>query len=146
MTRIIKFRAWDKIRKKMVMVDSIHFPLGFVQWQEVAPGEKTNFQSKIENLELMQFTDLKDKNGKEIYEGDIVKYLSFSEHKEYKAEVYFRSGCFLVNKSGLFLSLISMPQQEINLEMMNTRYYLDRQEEYLCEIIGNIYENLDLLK
>jgi len=56
--RIIKFRAWHKENKMM--------------WIEIDLFKGNMGDQKIEDFELMQFTGLKDKNGKEIYEGDVV--------------------------------------------------------------------------
>ena len=81
-----------------------------------------SFMHHFGDKKLLQFTGLKDKNGKEIYEGDIVRIYGN------KAQVIFQSGSFKIvtkNTKGEFLSW---------------RYF---QEE--IEIIGNIYENTELI-
>ena len=82
---------------------------------------------------LMQYTGLKDKNGKEIYEGD------FLEDEAGLWEVYFSDGMFLLDVVRK-ISLVSLgiPDQK-------SRYSLLTFVKG-CEIIGNIYENLELLK
>ncbi|AVQ26032.1 hypothetical protein C4N17_10505 [Fusobacterium periodonticum] len=118
--REIKFRAWDKINKDMFNVESINF-------QERRVYKDTVSYRKFEDIDLMQYTGLKDKNNKEIYEGDIL-FESFGE-RYYK--VVFKNGNFRTEFEGYF--------DEYSFDLIDV--VLD-----LCEINGNIYENSELME
>ena len=77
-------------------------------------------------VDFMQYTGLKDKNGKEIYEGDIVEYKAYMTwHRD---EVKFTNGKFHGQLSGV-------------TEELQSLYDLGLIATLGCEIIGNIYEN-----
>jgi len=105
MTRTIKFRLWQEDEAKMVFPTIFSFPI----------------TDELKYKNYMQFTGLCDKNGKEIYEEDILKWTdpSFKElKKEYK--------------------LLKVPDIT-NISPMG------KQDEKYLEIIGNIHENPELL-
>jgi len=79
---------------------------------------------------LMQYTGLKDKNGVEIYEGDIVKGSAYGK-EIYTGSVYF------YDKAGAFIMKI--------IDNEGAYYRLDKLTFQRLEIIGNIHENKDLL-
>ena len=83
--REIKFRAWDKDAGRMILASTIKMcPIS-------SDGTNTlNYQARLLRYELMQYTGLKDKNGVEIYEGDII---SVNDPKDY-FEVVFQEGAF----------------------------------------------------
>ncbi len=123
MNREIKFRAWDKKENKMFEVSEIIFH--GVKGMDI--NEKNTLGMDLwhisENTELMQFTGLKDKNGKEIYEGDINK-----NDDERKSEVVFYAGGFY-------------------LKFSETEYKaIGSFAPFNWLVIGNIYENPNLLK
>lgn len=101
--REIKFRAWDNEDKDMLLTPDIYL------CQETAEAR--------ERYTLMQYTGLKDKNSKEIYEGDIVRLFNYSQLQVVEWTPYPEVwSCF--------------------------NYY---SEPSYYEVIGNIYEHPDLL-
>ena len=85
--RVMKFRVWDKEKKRMFAVPSLHFGddgsgRTTTYWEKTAEGW-ARLLVMSENAELMQFTGCQDIHGKDIYEGDIVKW-------DYKGLDYIR--------------------------------------------------------
>jgi YopX protein len=115
--REIKFRAWDGKKKDWISKFRIYSDGGKVVGVNHAYG----------NIHLMQFTGLKDKNGKEIYEGDLVKLDEYRHGPEVR-EIFWsnKSDCGFTWHDGLGLIFC-----EGNVEHF--------------EVIGNIYENPELL-
>ena len=116
MTRTIKFRAWDgkKIIEPKVKVEDGDSAIYL---------DDLNFWEKEYGYKLMQFTGLLDKNGKGMYEGDVVRLYSNDELRHEGIIEYIAPKFFVMDgdKSGLILT-----------------------DKY--EVIGNIYEDPNLIK
>ena len=94
-------------------------------------GEDWIFIEK-EKINLMQFTGLKDKNGKEIYLGDIVQSNYFNSEETFIGIVEFEKGCFIVREPDFdYESSFDEPMP----------LYKWLFEPDPCEVIGNIFEN-----
>jgi len=117
--RPIKFRAWDKMEKRMI-------PHNLLMAQQYARPLDDNIFNDDTHI-VMQFTGLHDKNGREIYEGDIVR-LEAGVWSDV-AEVVFNNGCFILKCDYWYWS---------------GRCISAHYGEY--EVIGNIYENPKLLE
>jgi len=114
--RELKFRAWDKKDKKMIF----EFPY-----------DNLKVEHFYVRCEVMQCTGLKDKNGKEIYEGDILRPVKPSP-KEGNRVVIFLDGSFCYNESRV---------------RGNRGYWpLTTPKAKLFEVIGNEFENPELLQ
>lgn len=125
MSREIKFRAWDKAKSHMCFfgpdfdVDDDQFTLSFITPAGMVPP--IGDHDAMKRYELMQYTGLKDKSGVEIYEGDIVvgQGRGFDDRP-------------------LVAAWLS-EAEDIGWNLVN-----DRDVQY--KVIGNIYENPELLK
>lgn len=130
-----KFRAWISEADTMVNdLKGIDFEnetvvLKKFYWEDGFPVEEEVFEVEIGNAILMQSTGLKDNNGKEIFEGDILDY------KGRKA---------LVRWHGSYASFIYRFVDE--LQKRKTEWKPLYLAYIKCEIIGNIYENPELLE
>lgn len=141
--RELKFRAWDKLQNKFlypwpdgftVLGETTCFDLIGQQLKEFTP--KLTTIERLGDVIITQYTGLKDRTGKEIYEGDIIRYKTntdIAKDKFFNAYVYFSvstaTNGFRVRKS-TWSKLLSK-----NIVFNNE-----------IEIIGNIYENTELLK
>jgi len=120
--REIKFRCWDKLKETLVYsscsqaTNDMYFPWGF----------QIGRLGAFANLEFMQYTGLKDKNGKEIYEGDIILFGINAKHQE-------------------IVEWKIIEDHEYG-EPMYIGYDLLPSSEECYEIIGNIYENPELIE
>ncbi|MGK5512342.1 YopX family protein [Brevibacillus formosus] len=136
--RVVKFRAWDPDREKMM------YPMVLNWWEDdgalafrsefVDREEPHECTSKYpDEVELLQYTGLRDKNGKEIYEGDIWQ-------NDGSVYVIFWSKEF----AGFRTKVVQSDYALIKGLVFTLRQYTEAVN--VIEVIGNIYENPELLE
>ncbi len=125
--RQIKFRAWDKEKEKMFVPVRLTFIKGIAGVTHAIGDRDVN--PKSNDYVVMQFTGLLDKNGKEIYEGDVLKgKLSYSNDDGSDAGSEETIGKVEWDRIGWYCRVTDFYNAPSN-----------------AEVIGNIYENPELL-
>ncbi|RWY86315.1 YopX family protein [Pediococcus acidilactici] len=137
---MIKFRAWDNLLNKMLVVYRISFdgPVDGVQvhcyLDDRGAEGSTEYAYDGDGLILEQFTGLTDVNGKDIYEGDIIKF--FGANKKIKAKNEFGIIVYKADRYGAgFNSIIQ--NKEHGYGGINIAQDI---------VVGNVHENPELLK
>ena len=132
---IPRYRAWVKIEKRMVFSDDIltidyenkEIVTQQVYFENGLPDDRDIYCYDFDEIELMQSTDMVDRDGKIIFEGDIVKMSKdvYSEPTYYEV-VRHRGGAYRLESK----------QHGCELWLRHTD----------CEVVGNVYENPELLE
>lgn len=131
--REIKFRAWDLKDRKMYYCVSV--------WDNYCSWDADSFKSEDEAI-IMQYAGIRDKNNKEIYEGDIVtlRRIAYPKHPLQHEETEKH---LLVKWS--FDGFVLYDERGRNIRYHSLRPFR-KEAEMSLEVIGNIYENPELLK
>lgn len=125
--RDIKFRAWDKFSEKWLDLEEY-----VIDPEDGAVGEVSLYEIVDVNYDaiLEQYTGLKDKNGVQIYENDLIK----AKNTLYKVE-WFNTSFWVI------------PEDEHGSSQPISHLYEYGEEKiYKLEVVGNIHENVDLLE
>jgi len=133
MSENLKFRLWNGFK--------------ILKWEEIIKIFKITvfIEEKEDPYKLMQYTEIRDKNGSEIYNGDIVKLYTLELDKEITREEDSQDDFWEIRKhNGAYVMWFSE----------NDFYYIDRNidsmtrdmpDDWNIEVVGNIYENKELI-
>ena len=128
--RIIKFRAWNRKWKRII--DNVLVNPDIIIWTFDVDNSTSEWDYLSDDIKVMQFTGLFDKNGKEIYEGDIVSIMD-CEPSLYRICYWDNNFKWVVENIGKDPSCWANDN-------------LEEFEGYHLEVIGNIHENPELLE
>lgn len=140
----IEFRVYVKDKRKIYNVKEIDFAYKCVKFEE--ENKPTDTMRMFEDVELLQYTGLKDKNGKKIFEGDIISanhypfiddnkqnYVGVIEYIPELASFQYILNCVNPDKNGISNGINEELEANENLIL----------EEF--EVIGNIWDNTELI-
>jgi len=141
--REIKFRAWDKYQRKMY------------SWSKIGGSSSEGhlslwnlINSLSDSLIVMQYTGLKDKNGKEIYEGDVIQNLNcFNCHSSWgdTTDNFPNERVVVFGDSGTPCFRLAFIEENIRDRGTSGLVFCKGNEKNF-EIIGNIHENPELVE
>lgn len=130
--REIKFRGWDSENKKWRYGHFFETVEGIMRCYNIVENREVRFYCSPQSIG--QFTGLKDKNGKEIYMGDIVTFYDFKRDDDYLNRGIILSEDETGDRIGVNIS------NRHSVEMNEIDFNID------VEVIGNIYENHELIE
>ncbi|HAT4354533.1 TPA: hypothetical protein I9140_001041 [Clostridium perfringens] len=153
MSRDIKFRVWDKTSDSMlyqddferVEIDTKNKMVTLIAEEE---SDKSHYVLDYEDgieAEIMRYTGLKDKNGKEIYEKDIVKVTI--NNKTFNAWIVFEMGSFMIANDDITYYIDD--NWNDNVKCLSELAWEQEEFEdriYCLEVIGDTYQNIDLIE
>lgn len=123
-----KMKAWLKKEKKMVAIIGIDLNYQYIRYTDDGNLFKDDYKiADFKDVELLQYIGMKDKNNKEVYEGDILKLRD-------------NHGIQLVKYHDEWSAFILESQKDTSVGVLGL--YFDKED---FEIIGNAYENSELL-
>ena len=145
--REIKFRAWSKLLNKMLSHEDLNKTLKDLTKIEYIAGI---FLPMNSDVEVMQYTGLKDKNGKEIYEGDILSYkhITYTDCSKIEIEeIEDESFIEMINYTPI-ASIVKPHSKNVKCfgyDSINKECLILDLTNNDVEVIGNKFENPELL-
>ena len=136
--RKIEFRAWLKDKKRMVDVKAIDWDKDGNIFSVNYPKGKSYCGFGVEDIELMQYTGLKDANDVKIFEGDILKY---PDNDDTYCMGVVEFGHFNCSCCHAVFGFTTVNNEGYEIDML-----LANNFKPLYEVVGNIYENKELLE